>query len=300
VLGGAGVTVLLGLGLGLMLATTVTDPVHQLTERIREIAAGEYQARVPIQRQDEIGTLAQSFNRMAARIEEAEAVRQRQLAAIVHELARPLAGMRAAVETLTDGAADDTEVRSDLLTGIGEEIARLERLLGTLHGLDQRVIRPLKVKQRKVDLEHVIQASVAQFELVAAQRGIRLSCDVPANLSPVYADEDRLIQLLINLLDNAIKFTPEGGNITLHASEEEETGMLLVCVADTGVGIAPDELPYLFQQFYRGAESRPQEKRGMGLGLTICREIVHAHGGKIWVESELDKGTHFLFTLPKG
>jgi signal transduction histidine kinase len=267
-----------------------------LSHRIRKLAAGEFPAQVPVQRTDEIGILAQSFNQMAARIEEAQTLRQRQLAAIVHELARPLTGIRAAVETLADGAADDKEVAVELLTGIGEEIERLVRLLGPLQRLDQRIVHPLRLNQCEVNLANVIKASFAQYELVAQQAGSTLLSRIPTNLPLVYVDEDRVIQLLVNLLDNALKFTPPGGTIVLEVSAQDE--FALICVADSGVGIGPDEMPHLFQQFYRGAESRPLEKRGMGLGLTICREIITAHGGKIWVESELNKGTRVLFTLP--
>jgi signal transduction histidine kinase len=297
VIGGTGMTAILGLGLGLGLATTITGPLQQLTQRAQEIAAGRYAARVAIQRQDEIGALARSFNQMAARLEEAETARQRQLAAIVHELARPLTGMRAAVETLVDGADDDTEVRSDLLVGIGEEIARLERLIKTLQRVQKQVLRPLQLKRAPVSLERLIAASVANFAPAANQLGIQLSVDLPAELPLVLADEDRIIQVLTNLLDNALKFTPHGGSVRVEAGER--TDAVWVRVTDTGVGLAPEELPHLFQQFYRGAESRPPEKRGMGLGLTLSREIIVAHHGKIWAESEPGQGARFTFLLPK-
>jgi signal transduction histidine kinase len=297
VLGGVGLTALLALGIGLALATTITGPLHQLTRAIREIATGEYRSRVAIKRQDEIGNLAHSFNQMASRINEAEVVRQRQLAAIVHELARPLTGMRAAVETILESTTDDTDIRNDLLTGIDEELARLERLLGTLQRFDKQVVYPLTVNRSKVALPHVIHASVSNFERAATQLGIRLICTLPANLPDLCVDEDRLIQVLTNLLDNSLKFTPPGGSITVEA--EEQTDVVQVCVTDSGNGIEKDELPNLFQQFYRGADSRPPEKRGMGLGLSICREIIAAHGQKIWVESEPGQGTRVAFTLPK-
>ncbi len=113
----------------------------------------------------------------------------------------------------------------------------------------------------------------------------------------MFADEDRLIQVLTNLLDNALKFTPREGEVIVAAGEDADA--IWVRVSDTGSGIAPDELPYLFQQFYRGADSRPPEKRGMGLGLTLCREIITAHGGQITAESTQGQGTRFTFTLPK-
>ena len=296
VLGGVGVTALLGLGFGLALAVTITHPIHQVIQRIQAVAAGHYHTRIALPQQDEIGMLAQSFNDMAGRLEEAETARQRQLAAIVHELARPLAGMRAATETLLDGAMADAEMGTVLLNGLQEELARLERLTRTLQGLDQRALQPLLLQRTTVDVARLIQGSAAHFEPIAARFGITLRVQLLAPLPALSADEDRLIQVLTNLLDNALKFTPRGGQVLIEAGAAEQT--VWIKVSDTGVGIAPDELPYLFQQFYRGAESRPPEKRGMGLGLTLCREIVTAHGGQITVASLVGQGTQFTITLP--
>ncbi|MEZ4726119.1 MAG: ATP-binding protein [Caldilineaceae bacterium] len=297
VIGGVAVTTLLGLGLAIGLATTITRPLRQLSEQTQAIAEGNYRARLTSQRQDEIGALAHSFNQMAARLNEAELVRTRQLAAIVHELARPLTGMRAAVETLLDGADADSEMRHALLSGMEEEVARLERQLRTLQSVPKRMLRPFRLRNTTVDLERVIRASVANFEPVAAQMGVILRTQLPAPLPPVQADEDRLIQVLTNLLDNALKFTPRSGQVTVQAGEDPDH--VWITVADTGVGIGSDEQPYIFQQFYRGADSRAPEKLGMGLGLTICREIIRAHRGQITVDSTPGKGTRFTFTLPK-
>jgi signal transduction histidine kinase len=297
ILEGVILTVVLGLGLSLGLATTIARPVRELTGRVQDIARGNYQARVTARSRDEIGILAQSFNQMAARLEEAEQTRARQLAAIAHELTRPLAGIRAAVETLHEDTDADMEIRDALFTGIEEEVARLERLVDTLYGRQQQTFRPMQLDQTDISLERVIRASVANFEPIAAHLGVTLSVEIPRNLPWVQADEDRLIQVLTNLMDNALKFTSRGGQVTVQAGEQ--TDALWVRVADTGTGIAPEELPYVFQQFYRGNESRPPEKQGMGLGLAICREIITAHGGQIWVESEPNRGTRFTFTLPK-
>lgn len=298
ILGGLAVTLALGLGLALGLAATIARPLRQLSERAQDIAGGDYRARVAIHSRDEIGALAHSFNQMAARLEEAEQTRARQLAAIAHELTRPLAGMRAAVETLHDGADTDVEVREVLYNGVEEEVARLERLIGTLHSLHQQGLRPIQLNRSDLSLERVIRASVTNFEPMAAQLGVALSVEIPDPLPLIQADEDRLIQVLTNLLDNALKFTPRGGKITVQAGEQSDA--VWVRVTDTGVGIAPDELPYVFRQFYRGGESRSPEKHGMGLGLAICREIIRAHQGQIRVESEPGRGACFTFTLPKG
>ena len=290
-------TAILGLGLGLGLATTITRPLRQLSESTHNIAAGNYAARVTLRSQDEVGRLAHDFNQMVARLEEAEQTRERQLAAIVHELARPLAGMQAAVETLRDGADADREARDALLAGVQEQVSRLDRMIGTLQSQHQRALRPMQLTRSRVSLERVIRSTAVNFEPIAAQCGVMLSLDIPNDLPGIHADEDRLIQVLTNLLDNAFKFTLRGGKITVQARMDNDAA--LVTVADTGVGIAPEELPHVFQQFYSG-ELRPLEKRGMGLGLTICREIVTAHGGQIWAESEPGQGARFTFSLPVG
>jgi len=296
VVAGVMLTAILGLGLGLGLATTIARPLRQLSASAQSIAKGDYRTRVSVHSRDEVGALARNFNQMTQRLEEAEQARERQLAAIVHELARPLAGMQAAVETLRDGADVDREARDALLSGIAEEVARLDRMIETLQSLHKRALRPMQLNRTQVALERIIRATLANLEPVAAQLGITLALELPSGLPQVHADEDRLIQVLTNLLDNASKFTPRGGKITVQAGAE--TSDVWVTVADTGVGIAPDELPHVFQQFYSGDESRPLEKRGMGLGLTICREIIAAHGGQIWAESELGQGARFTFSLP--
>jgi signal transduction histidine kinase len=298
VLVGAALTIVLGLGLGLGLATAITRPLRQLSESVQKIAAGNYRARVQSPGHDEVGRLARNFNQMAGQLEEGEQARERQLAAIVHELARPLTGMRAAVETLRDGADAETEVREALLIGVEQELARLERLTGTLQGLYKLVLRPMQLNRAEVALERLIRACAVNYEPVAAQQGITLTVDAPSTLPRVRADQDRLIQVLTNLLDNAFKFTPRGGRVSVQVGENDRG--VWVSVGDTGTGIAPDELPHIFQQFYSGDESREPEKRGMGLGLAICREIITAHQGQIKVESQPGQGTRFTFTLPKG
>ena len=211
--------------------------------------------------------------------------------------ARPLTGMRAAVETLRDGADADTDVRDTLLAGVEGELGRLERLIKTLQSLHQRALHPIQLSRSWVDLERVIRASAANFERVSVRQGTSLALNLPPDLPKIRADDDRLIQVLTNLLDNAFKFTPRGGAVTVQARDNGAN--VTISVADSGVGIAPEELPHVFQQFYSGSELRPPEKRGMGLGVAICCEIVAAQRGKIEVESEEGRGARFTFSLPK-
>ena len=294
---GVALTALIGLGLGLGLATTITRPLRQLSTSAQQIAAGDFRQRVAIRSQDEVGQLARNFNQMTARLEEAEQIRTRQLAAIVHELTRPLAGMRAALETLRDYPNVNVETRNEFLDGLTDELARLERLLGTLRGVAKGALRPMQLNCSEISLERVIHASITHFKPMAASLGVTLNVDLPTRLPSIRADEDRLIQVMMNLIDNALKFTSRDGSVSIQVGKEND--YLWVRVADTGAGIAPDEMAHLFQQFYRGSESRPPEKRGMGLGLAICRDIITAHGGEIHVDSEAGQGTQFTFTLPK-
>ncbi|CAG0947830.1 two-component system, OmpR family, sensor histidine kinase BaeS [Anaerolineae bacterium] len=296
ILGGIGVAIIIGQFVGLGLANTITRPLWQLDDRAKEIAAGDYHARVQVSRRDEVGTLAQSFNQMATRLEEAEQTRERQLASIVHELARPLTIMRAAVETLRATLDTNRELRDTMLDNLEEEFGRMERLLGNLRGIHRRVLRPMELNRSTIPLHRVINASVGSFEALTEQAGVKIQVDMPEDLPLLPVDEDRLIQVLTNLLDNALKFTPRGGTITVKANLKEDA--VWVRVADTGTGIAPNELPHLFEPFYTGDESRPLERRGMGLGLTICREIITAHGGQVKVESDKTKGTGVSFSLP--
>lgn len=283
-------------GVAVGLATTISRPLLQLRDRAREVAGGNYAVRAETHSLDEVGLLATSFNQMAGRLEEAQRARERQLAAIAHELRRPITGMRAAVETLREAGDSDPALRDTMFVGIEDELARLERLTNTLQGLHRRALQSMRLNLADVSLERTIRATAACFEPAAARAGISFSVDIPHALRDVRADEDRLIQVLTNLLDNALKFTPRGGSVRVYAGEEPKR--ITVIVEDTGVGISLNEMGHIFQQFYRGEDSRPPEKRGMGLGLAISREIIIAHGGEIWAESGPGPGARFIFWLP--
>jgi signal transduction histidine kinase len=173
----------------------------------------------------------------------------------------------------------------------------MQRLLESLQQAQKRALHPLVLHRADIQLDRVIRATLANYDALAAQCHITLSVELPPALPLVNADQDRVIQVLTNLLDNALKFTPAGGSITIRAGQvNKETW---VTVADTGSGVAPEELPSLFQEFYQGGNMHDAEKRGMGLGLTLSREILRAHGGTIRVESEPGSGTCVTFTLPK-
>jgi two-component system sensor histidine kinase BaeS len=297
VLGGVGLTLVLGLALGLGLAATITRPLRRLSENVQRIADGDYRARAPVRGHDEVDTVARNLNRMAERLEEAELSRQRQLAAIVHELARPLTGMRAAVDTLRDGAGTVAEERSALLEGVAEELSRLSRLVDTLQQMQKRTLRPLELNRTYVPLDRLLRATVANYQSLAALSDINLILELPPGNTLVWVDVDRLIQVLTNLLDNALKFAPRGGRIAVRAYDDYSD--IWVSVTDSGTGIAPDELPFVFQEFFRGGNGHAPEKNGMGLGLAICRDIITGHGGTIQAFSPIGGGTCIQFSIPK-
>ncbi len=296
VLGGVGLTLVLGLALGLGLAATITRPLARLSENVQRIADGDYGARTSVRGHDEVDNVARNLNRMAERLEEAEHSRQRQLAAIVHELARPLTGMRAAVDTLRDGAGTEAEERSALLEGVAEELSRLQRLIDTLQQMQKRTLRPLQLNRTRVPLDRILRATVANYQSLATLSDINLTLELAPGNTLVLVDVDRLIQVLTNLLDNAFKFSPRGGGVVIRAYRDHSN--VWVSVTDSGTGIAPDELPFVFQEFFRGGNGHPPEKNGMGLGLAICRDIITAHGGTIQASTPPGGGTCIQFSIP--
>lgn len=297
VIGGTTLTALFGLALALGLATTITRPLRALTRSAQQIARGDYVARAPVSSRDEVGSLAMNFNLMAERLEDLEQTRQRQLATIIHELARPLTGIRAAVETLLEDVQAPPDTAKPLLEGVVGEVARMQRLVEVLQTIQKRTLRPMSMNREAISLNRVIGATAGTYEARATRAQLRFAVSLPENLPPVYADQDRIIQVLTNLLDNAFKFTPAGGSVTLSAGSEPDA--VWVAVTDTGIGIASAEQPSLFQEFYQGGTAHPSEKEGMGLGLMLSREIISAHGGTLTVRSELGEGAQFTFTLPR-
>jgi two-component system, OmpR family, sensor histidine kinase BaeS len=295
ILAGAGMTILVGLALGAGLSATITRPLSALFRSVSAVSIGDYQVRVPTEGPTEITTLAESFNHMNERLEEAERTRSQQLSAVIHELARPVTGIRAALETLQDGADQDPGFRKSLLDGSVEEIGRLERLIDTLRGLRNRKLEPLSISRGDVELNVIIEGCLGSFLSRAAQNDVSLRAQLGEAMR-VYGDSDRLIQVLSNLIDNALKFAPRGGTVTVSARRSQQ--MVWVEVADTGPGIPKADLPHIFQQFYRGETSADADQRGMGLGLPICKEIISAHGGQIWAANRAGGGAVVTFTLP--
>ena len=226
-----------------------------------------------------------------------EKVRQDFISNISHELKTPLTSIKAMVEVLLEGGAEDAKLRRDFLENINQEVDRLSKLVSDLLLLsrlesDREFLNPVLT-----DFVALVTRTVSRFQPRAMKEGITLTLDIDGDIPPLNVDVNYIDQVISNLIDNAIKYTPSGGKVEVKVEDTEKA--VKVSVKDTGIGIAKEDLPRIFERFYRGEKSRNLSLGGIGLGLSIVKHIVEAHGGKVGVESEIGKGSTFYFTLPK-
>lgn len=290
-------------GPGLMMSGSVSRRVNALQSAAERVAAGELSTRVAVSGSDEIARLARSFNVMAGSLEaasglraETEQARRDLLAAISHDLRTPLASMRVMVEAISDGVADDDATRERYLRTMGGEIGRLSLLIDDLFELASIDSGQLRLHRELVRIEDVVAEAVDAFRPQVERAGIRLAFEPAAQTRPVPADPQRIGRVLYNLLQNALRHTPGDGTIVLRT--RLAPGGVTIAISDSGEGIAPADMPHVFDRFYRGEKSRSREYGGSGLGLSIARGIIEAHGGRIWVEDAPDRGATIAFLLP--
>jgi len=308
----------LGILLGLGLSRGLTAPLARLTTAARHIAGGDLSQRVPKTGSAEIAALGQAFNQMAADLEKAEELRRNMVADVAHELRTPLSVLQGNLRAILDGVYPLEQAE---IAALYDETRLLSRLVDDLHELAQAEAGQLHLDLRPIDFVEVVHTTVANFAVAAEAKEVRLTtdwADETTNL-PVLADPDRLAQIMRNLLSNALRHTPEGGQITVSATvlpftPQQQRTFVRIVVADTGEGIPPEDLPHVFDRFWRAEGSRSRERsgpsiprqarddanpgRGSGLGLAIARHLVQAHGGEMGVESEVGQGSRFWFSLP--
>jgi len=278
----------------LYVSRRIMRPIQAMAAASHRIAEGHYGERVPSHGRDELGALADSFNAMAEALEQTEARRRALLADVAHELRTPLSGIKGYMEGLTDGVLPaDPEV----FDRISADVDRLQRLVSDLEELSRLDAGALTLAWRRVAPAELIRAVVERLRPQAEGKGVTINLDVAAPLPDIVADPDRIQQVLINLVGNAIQYTPAPGRITVTARAQRDA--IQVDVADTGIGIASEHLPHVFERFFRVDRSRTRAGGGSGLGLTIARYLVEAHGGRIWASSPgPGRGSTFSFTLP--
>ncbi len=275
------------------LARGMTQPLRDMAQAARRMETGDYSQRVHTSSRDEVGQLAAAFNRMSSELESLERLRRDLVANVSHELKTPISALRAHLENLLDGVErPDPEILQVMLT----QSERLSRLVDQLLDLSRLESGELPLHREDVPLRRLVSEVLSEVEVVRSGRDVRVQDRVPEDLPPVLADRERLHQVLFNLLDNAVRLTPPGGDVVVEA--HRLNGTCEVSVADTGPGIAAEHLPRLFERFYRVDPARTRDDGGTGLGLAIARSVVEAHGGRIRADSEVGKGSVFTFDLP--
>jgi signal transduction histidine kinase len=284
----------IALVVGWALAHRVAAPARALTAAARDLADGNWDRQLPVRSQDEFGQMTAAFNEMAAEMTRQRTLRRRLIADVAHELRTPLSVLRLEVEA----AADGMQSPQDALAHAGAELGLLERLMQDLTLLAKADAGEMTLDLKREDLGALVGSTVQRWHGAANAQGLELTANVEPGLPFVVIDRVRITQVLTNLLSNALRHTAAGGRIEVEVRRQQEGAGVLVSVRDTGEGIPQELVPHLFDRFYRVDAARSREKGGSGLGLSIVRQVIESHGGSIWVESELGRGSRFLFTLP--
>jgi signal transduction histidine kinase len=288
------VAVLVGVALGFLFSWLITGPMRQLTLAARKVAAGDFSYRVSQKTDDEIGEVSDAFNTMAEQLEKKEKSKRQLLADIAHELRNPLSIIQGNLEAWLDGVLTPAP---DQIASVYDETVLLSRLITDLRDLSLAEAGQLKLSQSATELSEFIFAEITSVQNRCQEKQVSISAELPTRLPLVFIDRDRIRQVLHNLIDNALRHTPAGGTIKIGANYTTP-GWVTVSVADSGGGIVPEDLPYVFDHFYKADRSRHRGHGGAGIGLAMVKQLVELHGGKVWVESQKGKGSTFFFTLP--
>jgi len=284
------VALLTGAFLSFIITGQIARPIAQLTASAKRFARREFQHRVKLTGNDEMGKLAAAFNMMAESIEKNERLRHNLLIDIAHELRTPLTVLRGNLESLQAGLMEPTP---ELLTSLHDEVLRLSRLISDLESVNLAEAGKLPLHPKEIAPAALLNHAAAAFHHEVAVREINFKVEVEKGLKNRLLDEDRIIQVLINLLANAFKFTPDKGEVTLRA--KEENGHLVVEIMDSGPGIPEEDLPFIFERFYKSERGRGG---GSGLGLSIAKSFIEAHGGRLTAANRPEGGSIFTFYLP--
>jgi len=298
----AGVAFSIGIFGAFILAQLMGRPIKKLTEGAKSIGQGNLEQKILVKSRDELGDLAGEFNRMAKKLKELDQMKDDFVSSVSHELRSPLTSIKGYVDFILRGKAGPLNDKLvEYLTIVKNNTSRLAMFINDILDLAKIEAKRFELGKEALELPPLIEEMVTFFRPQAEENKIQLEAVVPSSVSLVSADLDKIRQVFINLLSNAFKFTPEGGKVTIEAKNSDSGEFVEVSVKDTGVGIAKEDLQRVFDKFeqIKPAGGKVKKVKGTGLGLAIVKGILEAHGGRIWVESELDKGSNFIFTLPK-
>ena len=289
---GGSVAIAIALLLTFVLSRRITSPIGALAKAARRLGRGDLSQRVQLRGEGEVAALAQAFNSMAADLEHAEQLRRNMVADVAHELRTPLSNIQGYLEAIRDGVIepDAAAIRS-----LNEEASLLSRLVNELQELSLAEAGELRLVYQAEDITKLLKQAVTPWQPQLSAKEISLSLDLPENLPLVNIDWQLVNEVLHNLLENAVAYTHKGGTINVAAAKQGD--WVEISVSDTGEGIPVEDLPHIFERFYRVDKSRARATGGSGLGLTIAKRLVEAHGGTITAQSELGKGSRFSFTL---
>jgi signal transduction histidine kinase len=287
---------ILGVGISFLLTNYFSLQFSRAQGLAATVASGDYQLRIPEAGPTELRDLSRYLNQMAEKLQKQTKTRQTLLSNVAHELARPLAGLQLGIESLRKGAIQNPDLADDLLVSMGQTIRRFEALIDDITLAAQPETRTIELHRTSLAVEPFLQGIATRFWSRANSREVRIEVRVNAGIPPVSADEKRLNQIMGNLLDNAIKFTPPGKTVHLAAQYDGNSSVRLV-VLDGGQGIPPEDASHIFEPFYQGDLGR-RIKQGMGLGLSIAHQLALAHGASLVLENHPDGGALAILTLP--
>jgi histidine kinase len=284
----------------LFISRRVVAPVLEMKTASQQIAEGEYSDRVRVPRTtsiddfDELAQLAVSFNQMAEKLEKTEKMRRELIADVTHELRTPLTAIKGSMEGLMDGVLEGNE---QTFQQVYRETDRLQRLVNDLQELSRVEAGAYQLDLQPRTVSSLTHPTLDRIRRQFDEKGVGLSINVDPDLPQINVDEDRISQVLLNLIGNALQYTTSGGEVEISVKQVGNEAHF--SVTDTGIGISPEHLPHIFTRFYRVDKSRARASGGSGIGLTIAKHIIEAHGGRIWAESPgPDQGSTFFFTLP--
>ena len=284
----------LGLVISALFSHSLAGPLQRLSAAARAVARGDLGKQVEVEGTAEVADVSRAFNEMTAALEKGEQLRQSMVSDVAHELRTPLSVLQGNLRAILD---DVYPLEKEEIARLYDETRVLSRLVDDLRELAQAEAGQLRLNVQPTDIAGALRAAVAKFEPAAESKAVRLSCNAADDLPEVMADPDRLAQIMNNLMTNALRHTPEGGSIAVSAAATEN--VVKVTVMDSGEGIAPEDLPHIFDRFWRGDRSRSRTGGGSGLGLAIVRALVEGHGGAVRAVSDgPGKGASFAFTLP--
>ncbi|MFC1945042.1 sensor histidine kinase, partial [Chloroflexota bacterium] len=276
-----------------LLSRRILHPITSLTSAARRLGNGDFSQRVEVKSPDEVGELASTFNAMADELERTESLRKNMVADVAHELRAPLANIQGYLEAIRDGLV---QADAGTIESMYEEALLLTRLIEDLQNLAQAEAGELRLNLRTCHILDIVNKAVVALKVPATTKGVHIDVPPSPGLPPIEVDAERIGQVVRNLLSNAINYTPEGGGISVSARSPGR--YIEVSISDSGVGIPASDLPFIFERFYRTDKSRSRFSGGAGLGLTIAKQMVEAHGGTIEVHSEEGRGSTFTFTVP--